>query len=577
MSISPLDAIIAAHGGSPYSQQSRQPGRLRPGGERDSFTSQTTTATNRYSQDTVASGASPFYYADKLRQAEEPWRPSMQKKTLNVPCDHVSLGEPSPLYRDFERMGIHPQAPRHMARDSVAASSVYSDHATSNLHRGSVIGSLPFVAIREASEENVYEQPPPVPLHQHRTPEKPEYSVRSVTDPTLKTRPSLSQHARPSYVAGQSPIISSPPGSLNGRPSSINFSRPMPRQQRDQLPRLRIDTGDTPTRQAMMMSPDSMQASPVTPVEDMPRGRIRDSWIPDALGITATPPPTRQEQASLQLLTPSPQPARRSPTPTRSATHSATSSPRITTPRSRSQTESLPTTPMQSLTPEDHFALGVRAHEEDRLAQSTAHLRMSAEGGDPRGMLLYAMALRHGWGCAPSPTQAVEWLQKAAEGASYDIAAGETHDSSREDRASVLLTLNPDTPGAGSFKAGRAQLALAIFELGMCYAKGWGVPKDKSLALRFYEVAASWGDADAQAEAGFCLLNGIGCKRNKYKSAEYYRMAAKQGVTIPGNSWIFKDKYTKEERKGNEQESTGTPKKEKRLFWKKKDKGKDKD
>lgn len=53
-----------------------------------------------------------------------------------------------------------------------------------------------------------------------------------------------------------------------------------------------------------------------------------------------------------------------------------------------------------------------------------------------------------------------------------------------------------------------ALFALGAYELGVSYMNGWGVEKDKPLALRCFEVAGSWGDADALAEAGFCYAEG---------------------------------------------------------------------
>jgi TPR repeat protein len=51
------------------------------------------------------------------------------------------------------------------------------------------------------------------------------------------------------------------------------------------------------------------------------------------------------------------------------------------------------------------------------------------------------------------------------------------------------------------------------------------------------------GDPDAQNDLGFCYYHGEGVKRNLYTAAKYYRLAHKQGVTVMGNSWIFKKKY----------------------------------
>ncbi|KAH8925202.1 hypothetical protein BT69DRAFT_1216786, partial [Atractiella rhizophila] len=69
---------------------------------------------------------------------------------------------------------------------------------------------------------------------------------------------------------------------------------------------------------------------------------------------------------------------------------------------------------------------------------------------------------------------------------------------------------------------------------------GWGVPKDKKMALSYYELAATLGDPDAQQQTGYCYANGKGTKVDKKKAARYYRMAVAQGAQTFGLSWIHK-------------------------------------
>jgi len=97
--------------------------------------------------------------------------------------------------------------------------------------------------------------------------------------------------------------------------------------------------------------------------------------------------------------------------------------------------------------------------------------------------------------------------------------------------------------GGDEAGAVRSELVLAIYEVGQCYAHGWGVKEDKKLALSYFQVAARLGDSDAQGELGFCYLNGKGCKKDKKEAAKWYRAAAAQGVSSVGLAWIFKDKY----------------------------------
>ena len=66
---------------------------------------------------------------------------------------------------------------------------------------------------------------------------------------------------------------------------------------------------------------------------------------------------------------------------------------------------------------------------------------------------------RHGWGCAPDPGAAVNYLSAAASNAA---------------------TVENLALQAGLKKGGAAkgELVLAIFELANCFRHGWGIPKD---------------------------------------------------------------------------------------------------
>ncbi|KAG8421014.1 hypothetical protein J3458_002921 [Metarhizium acridum] len=182
---------------------------------------------------------------------------------------------------------------------------------------------------------------------------------------------------------------------------------------------------------------------------------------------------------------------------------------------------------------EEHLAKGIECHEKGSLNESTYHLRLAARQNLPTAMLLYALACRHGWGMRANQREGVEWLRKAAEHASIEIADDE--DQVKEGRAAPAAVAER--------RARKAQFALSIYELGVSHMNGWGIEQDKSLALRCFEIAGTWGDVDALAEAGFCYAQGIGCKKNLKKSAKFYRMAEAKGMSMVGNSWIHKAKY----------------------------------
>ncbi|PGH07227.1 hypothetical protein AJ79_06331 [Helicocarpus griseus UAMH5409] len=182
--------------------------------------------------------------------------------------------------------------------------------------------------------------------------------------------------------------------------------------------------------------------------------------------------------------------------------------------------------PPSTLSPEDHVAKGIECHENGSLNESTYHLRIAAMQNNPTGMLLYALACRHGWGMRPNQREGVQWLRKAVDSATLEASNSEPRGRNKQEE-----------------KARQAQFALSIYELGVSHLNGWGIEQDKTLALRCFEIAGHWGDVDALAEAGFCYVEGVGCKKDLKKAAKYYRMAESKGMSMVGNSWIYKPKY----------------------------------
>lgn len=271
---------------------------------------------------------------------------------------------------------------------------------------------------------------------------------------------------------------------------------------------------------------------------------------PERSARTPSPPPSNQEAvpapkarsmyeapiSDRQLLTPEPvTPSRRSPSPETSATNklspkvgksdaasSAGSSNNTLRPQTARSNESANTV-STPVTAEDHLAVGINCHEKGSLKESTYHLRIAAKQNHPTAMLLYALACRHGWGMRPNQTEGVRWLRKAVDSVGLELMG------------------DSNSPVPARFremqKAYRAQFALSIYELGVSHLNGWGIEQDKSLALRCFEIAGQWGDADALSEAGYCYAQGIGCKKDLKKAAKFYRQAGAKGVNMVGNSW----------------------------------------
>ncbi|PYH49985.1 uncharacterized protein BP01DRAFT_286958 [Aspergillus saccharolyticus JOP 1030-1] len=233
------------------------------------------------------------------------------------------------------------------------------------------------------------------------------------------------------------------------------------------------------------------------------------------------------------------------------ATSSAGSESTLRPQTARTHTTSAP------ITADEHVTRGIECHEKGSLNESTYHLRIAAKQNHPTGMLLYALACRHGWGMRPNQQEGVRWLRKAVDSVGLELM-----DDSNPSIPVRMRELQ---------KAYRAQFALSIYELGVSHLNGWGIEQDKSLALRCFEIAGQWGDGDALAEAGFCYAEGIGCKKDLKKAAKFYRQAEAKGINMVGNSWIYKDKYLSDDNhnassrgRGRSQRSGSTPDKKNR-------------
>jgi hypothetical protein len=134
-------------------------------------------------------------------------------------------------------------------------------------------------------------------------------------------------------------------------------------------------------------------------------------------------------------------------------------------------------TPSMDMSAEEHVTKGIECHEQGSLNESTYHLRIAARQNHPTGMLLYALACRHGWGMRPNQREGVQWLRKAADSAFSEVADDE--DLQKGGRSVDALEQ----------RTRKAQFALSIYELGVSHMNGWGIEQDKVLALRCFEIA----------------------------------------------------------------------------------------
>ncbi|KZT42734.1 HCP-like protein [Sistotremastrum suecicum HHB10207 ss-3] len=142
---------------------------------------------------------------------------------------------------------------------------------------------------------------------------------------------------------------------------------------------------------------------------------------------------------------------------------------------------------------------------------------------------MWGLSLRHGWGVEKDEKRAFSWLRRACE-----IALGDLESFNKAEKVKKK--------GAG--EEIKTELVMAIYEVGQSFFQGWGVARDRTMAVNYFTLAARLGDMDAQQDLGFCYANGKGCKKDKKEAARWYRAAAAQGASTVGLAWIFKEKYS---------------------------------
>ncbi|TLD13659.1 uncharacterized protein PgNI_04310 [Pyricularia grisea] len=458
--------------------------------------------------------------------------------------------------------------------------------------------------LRQTVSNDIHGLAPPRALFPQRSPSIISASSEVADDDRLSASSAVSpmhSHALRKYSTSSGGLASPSFGSFHRTPSiasdmsaplprpSFNFSRPLSRAGTPSFePPVRQqssdshgsfvftdDTAHTPVSLHSEGFPDSNTEGPGAPSYiyskySLPRGKMLQRSTPFepqpqesmlAIGHAPPSPPTRpsssssgmprqsleRSKLSAEVLRPTMQPSPNSSRPSTDGGRSSEDGPRGRTLAVKQTAASIATSdsastvkPARSLhslasaadiPAEEHVTKAIELHQEGKLNESTYHLRHAARQGHPTGMLLFALACRHGWGMRANPKEGVEWLRKAAECAGLEVAddEGQVQEGKRVDFLEN--------------KTRKAQFALSIYELGVSHMNGWGIDQDKALALRCFEIAGTWGDVDALAEAGFCYAQGIGCKKNLKKSAKFYRMAEAKGMNMVGNSWIHKSKY----------------------------------
>ncbi|KAK5095950.1 hypothetical protein LTS08_007832 [Lithohypha guttulata] len=172
----------------------------------------------------------------------------------------------------------------------------------------------------------------------------------------------------------------------------------------------------------------------------------------------------------------------------------------------------------------DAFQEAMRLRDEGDMFSATEKLKDLAELGNVPSQNMYALSLRHGWGCPRNDTLALAY---------HVTAAG----------LSIMLENSIQREEKWFTTSTKDQLRLALFEIASSKRWGWGCAIDAKDAKAFYAAASNLDDVDAMQELAWCCLTGFGGKKDKFVAAQYLRLAEKSGSKVIGNTWIWKEKY----------------------------------
>ncbi|KNZ58830.1 hypothetical protein VP01_1852g2 [Puccinia sorghi] len=221
--------------------------------------------------------------------------------------------------------------------------------------------------------------------------------------------------------------------------------------------------------------------------------------------------------------------------------------------------------------------MGIVAHQKNDMTLSAILFERCAKenGGSGVGMLMWALALRHGWGCPVNTLKALGWLQLSVETLLSELHHAKLEKQHYDDHHSLQNT--PKDPLLDQYLINeingiKSELLLALYELGQCLMYGWGCHRNKYLVNPSWHLSFSkltntphtnsynqlalftqkrrynittWQRISAtqtRRKLAYCYEVGNGVKRSSRNAAKYYRMACAQGIKMMGYQWIWKAK-----------------------------------
>ena len=157
------------------------------------------------------------------------------------------------------------------------------------------------------------------------------------------------------------------------------------------------------------------------------------------------------------------------------------------------------------------------------IAADQGELQQRADRGDKNAQYIVGMlCMKQG-----SVTKGIGWLQKAAKqkhpSATYNLAKS---CAERSDSAAGVVWYK---------KAAALGHDGAMNDLGACYYRGDGVPRDGHEAARWYRSGAELGNAQASHALGLLYLEGFGIQQDDSRAREWFRKSRVLGWKMGPN------------------------------------------
>ena len=172
--------------------------------------------------------------------------------------------------------------------------------------------------------------------------------------------------------------------------------------------------------------------------------------------------------------------------------------------------------------------------------ESIRYLKLAAEKGNNEARYFLAMSLKD----EKKYTEAIEYLEEASHdhhedslfqlGVFYQNGLGVPADMRRAAQFYKEAAILPNATSASQFN------------YAVILKNGWGVPKNLPMAAKYFKLAALQGDSEAMNNYALLLNSGeSGIKPNVSEAMKFFKMAADQGNSLAQNNYalLLKNSY----------------------------------